>query len=127
MQHAGPDEATLRAAHDARLQALMACDVDALAKVVGEDMTFIGPDGTQISRADVVTALNNGTLRIERMDCYDLTTRIYGDIGILLYSAHAVTSDGVNTFDGHVRCTTVYQWRRSGWQMVAQHQSRLQG
>ncbi len=61
------------------------------------------------------------------MDCYDLTTRIYGDIGILLYSAHAVTSDGVNTFDGHVRCTTVYQWRRSGWQMVAQHQSRLQG
>ncbi|MEM7406389.1 MAG: nuclear transport factor 2 family protein [Pseudomonadota bacterium] len=119
------NEASLMAAHQARLDALIANDTEALAQVVGEDMTFIGPDGGQISRADVVAAIHAGTLITERMDCFDISTRLYGDIGVLLYSAHARTSDGVVTFEGRVRCTTVYYWRDGGWQMVSQHQSRM--
>ena len=124
-EHSEPNEASLIAAHDARLQALMAGNVDALARVVGEDMRFVGPDGTEITRPDVVASLQNGTLSIEKMDCYDISTRLYGDTGILLYSAQARTSDGKNVFEGRVRCTTIYIWRAEGWQMVSQHQSRL--
>ena len=125
MQYSQPNEASLIAAHDARLQALIAGDVDALARVVSEDMRFIGPDGTEITRPDVVASLQNGTLSIEKMDCYDISTRLYGDTGVLLYSAQARTSDGENVFAGRVRCTTIYIWRAEGWQMVSQHQSRL--
>ena len=125
MQSPQPNEESLVAAHDARLNALIVGDVDALAKVVAEDMRFIGPDGTEITRPDVVQSINDGTLRMERMDCYDMTVRIYGDVGVLLYSAQARTSDGQNVFEGRVRCTTVYVWREAGWQMVSQHQSRL--
>lgn len=121
------NETTLLAAHQARLDALIAKDTDALARVVGEDMTFIGPDGGQISRADVVTAVHAGRLTIEKMDCFDISTRLYGDVGVLLYSADARTSDGVTMFEGRVRCTTVYHWRDDGWRMVAQHQSRMPG
>jgi len=125
MQNPEPNEASLIAAHDARLHALMAGDVDALARVVSEDMRFISPDGTEITRPDVVASLQNGTLRIDKMDCYDISTRLYGDTGILLYSAHSRSSDGKTVFEGRVRCTTVYVWRPEGWQMVSQHQSRL--
>jgi hypothetical protein len=127
MQHLEPNAASLIAAHKARLQALIAGDVDALARVVGEDMRFIAPDGTEITRPDVVASLQNGTLRIDKMDCYDISTRLYGDTGILLYSAQSHTSDGDAVFEGRVRCTTVYVWRSKAWQMVSQHQSRLPG
>lgn len=116
---------SLLVAHDARLKALMECDTGALARVVAEEMQFIGPDGAQRTRADVVASMNAGTLRIEAMDCFDISTRIYGNVGVLLYSANARSSDGVTVFEGQVRCTTVYVWRDRGWQMVSQHQSRL--
>ena len=48
---------SLVAAHDARLQALMAQDTVALAQVVGQDMRFTGPDGNTITRAEVVAAI----------------------------------------------------------------------
>jgi ketosteroid isomerase-like protein len=118
-------EESLVAAHNARLAALMANDTTALAGVVGADLRFIGPDGQQITRADVVTAIHAGKLHIDRMDCYDMEIQIVGDIGVLLYSADACTSDGSTTFSGKVRCTTVYAWRTDGWQMINQHQSRL--
>lgn len=118
-------ERSLIDAHNARLEALISGDTDALARVVGEDMLFVGPDGTELTRADVVAAMSNGSLRIHKMDCFDLHARIYGDTGVLLYSANARSSDGVNAFEGQVRCTTVYVWRGGGWQMVSQHQSRV--
>ena len=116
---------SLRAAHEARLQALMSRDAAALAQVVAQDMRFTGPDGVTITRADVVTAIHAGKLLIEKMDCYDIDLRLYGELGILWYSADARTSDGETVFEGKVRCTTVYAWRDGTWQMITQHQSRI--
>ena len=48
---------SLIAAHEARLQALMAQDTVALAQVVAQDMRFTGPDGNTITRAEVVAAI----------------------------------------------------------------------
>lgn len=118
---------SLVAAHDARLQALMAQDTVALAQVVGQDMRFTGPDGNTITRAEVVAAIHAGKLIIEKMDCYDIDLRLYGELGVLWYSADARTSDGETTFEGKVRCTTVYAWRDGSWEMITQHQSRLGG
>ena len=120
-----PDMESLLIAHGQCLQALMQNDVEALSRVVAEEMRFIGPDGHEITRPDVVDALSNGRLIIEKMYCYDISMRLYGDVGVLLYSADARSSDGVTTYEGKVRCTTVYAWRDARWQMVSQHQSRL--
>ncbi|MEM7251427.1 MAG: nuclear transport factor 2 family protein [Pseudomonadota bacterium] len=119
------DAASLLNAHHQRLDALMRADTEALAQVVGEDMVFVGPDGGEITRPEVVASLKAGDLRIEKMDCFDISTRLYGEVGILAYSADARTSDGTHTYEGQVRCTTVYVWRDEGWQMVSQHQSRM--
>ena len=113
-------------AHHARMRALLDGDVDALGRVVGEDLTFVSSFGKIQTRPEVFEAFKRGTLRIERMETFDITTRIYGDIGILLYAADTKMIDGDVTVEGKTRSTTVYAMRDGGWQLVAQHQSRIE-
>jgi len=118
--------ASLAAAHETRLKALLAGDLETLKTVVGEDMVFVSSFGGTSSRADVVAGFIAGTMQILRMDASDISTRIYGDIGILIYKADAKMRDGETTVEGMTRSTTVYAFRNGGWQMVSQHQSRIE-
>ncbi len=118
--------ASLIAAHETRLKALLAGDLELLQTVVGEDMVFISATGGTTTRADVIAAYNAGTMEIIRMDASDISTRIYGDIGILIYTADGKTRHGVTTVEGMTRSTTVYAFRDGGWQMISQHQSRIE-
>lgn len=124
------DSAALRdsliAAHHTRLKALLDGDLQLLATVVGEDLRFVSAYGKIQTRPDVFSAFESGTLRIERMDSSDIETRLYGDVGILIYKADTKTIDGATVIEGMTRSTTVYVHRDSGWQMVSQHQSRIE-
>ena len=120
------DHQSLEQAHEQRIRALLEADTAALAEVVGEDLTFVSSSGQVMSRAEVVAAFEAGTMRIERMDCTDVSTRIYGDTGIVLYQADTKMIHGDDTVEGLTRSTTIYVRRDGGWQMVAQHQSRVE-
>jgi ketosteroid isomerase-like protein len=117
--------ALLIAAHEKRLKALLAGDLESLKTVVGEDMVFVSSFGETSSFGDVVAACNAGTMRILRMDASDISVRIYGDIGILIYKADAKMTHGEATVEGITRSTTVYAFRDGGWQMISQHQSLI--
>jgi hypothetical protein len=118
--------ASLIAAHETRLRALLTGDLKMLKTVVGKDMVFISSAGGTTTRADVIAAYNAGTMQIMRMDASDISTRIYGDIGILIYTADGKTRHGETTVEGMTRSTTVYAFRDGGWQMISQHQSRIE-
>jgi hypothetical protein len=118
--------ASLIAAHETRLKALLAGDLEVLKTVVGEEMVFVSSFGGTSTRADVVAGFNAGIMQILRMDASDISTRIYGDIGILIYKANAKMRDGETTVEGMTRSTTVYAFRDGGWQMISQHQSRIE-
>ena len=113
-------------AHETRLKALLNGDLDTLRTVVGEDLVFISTLGKTSTRPQVFEAFNAGTLQILRMDASEISTRLYGDIGILIYNADTKVIDGDITVEGMTRSTTVYAYRGGGWQMVSQHQSRLE-
>ena len=117
--------ASLVAAHHVRMNALLECDLDTLSTVVGEDMVFISSFAKIQTRAEVFAAVRAGTMKIERMISRDISTRIYGDVGILIYEADTKVLDGSVLVEGVTRSTTVYTERRNGWQMVSQHQSRV--
>lgn len=119
-------EKALIKAHETRLKALLDGDLDLLSTVVGEDMVFISPYGKTTTRADVIAAYKAGTMKIHRMDASDISTRLYGDIGILIYTADGKTTHGEVTVEGMTRSTTVYAHRDGGWQMISQHQSLLE-
>ena len=117
---------SLIAAHHTRLNALLDGDLQLLATVVGEDLRFVSAYGKVLTRPDVFTAFESGTMRIERMDSSDIETRLYGDVGILIYKADTKTIDGDMVIEGMTRSTTIYVRRDGGWQMVSQHQSRIE-
>ena len=122
-----PDKHTsLIAAHHARLSALIAGDIEALGKVVAEDMIFVSAKGITRTRPDVITSFKAGTMKIERMHSFDISTRIYGNTGILMYQADTKSRDGDLTIEGVTRSTTVYINGDGGWRMVSQHQSFLE-
>ena len=118
--------ASLVVAHHARLQAVLDDDIEALSKVVGEDMIFVSSTGEIRTRPEVFAAFKSGAMKVERMASSDITTRIYGDIGILIYQADTKMVDGDVTLEGMTRSTTVYARRGGGWQMISQHQSRIE-
>ena len=117
---------TLIAAHHARLNALMAGDRDAVARVVAEDMHYVSAVGHVQTRADVFEAIGSGELVIEKMESRDLQARIYGDIGILIYAADTRMRQGGRLVNGMTRSTTVYERRSGNWMMISQHQSSLE-
>jgi ketosteroid isomerase-like protein len=117
---------SLLKAHETRLKALLEGDLDLLRTVVGEDMVFVSSGGKASTRAEVIEAFKAGTMKIQRMDASDISTRLYGDIGILSYTADGKTTHDGITVEGMTRSTTVYAYRDGGWQMVSQHQSRLE-
>ena len=117
---------TLIAAHHARLNALMAGDRDAVARVVAEDMHYVSAVGHVQTRADVFEAIGSGELVIEKMESRDLQARIYGDIGILIYAADTRMRQGGRLVNGMTRSTTVYERRAGNWMMISQHQSYLE-
>ncbi len=117
---------TLIAAHHARLNALMAGDRDAVARVVAEDMHYVSAVGHVQTRADVFEAIGSGELVIEKMEARDLQARIYGDIGILIYAADTRMRQGGRLVNGMTRSTTVYERRAGNWMMISQHQSSLE-
>lgn len=118
--------ALLIAAHEKRLKALLASDLEGLKTVVGEDMVFVSSLGQISSRGDVFAGFNAGTMRIVRMDASDISVRVYGDIGILIYKADAKMVHGETAVEGMTRSTTVYAFRDGGWQMISQHQSLIE-
>ena len=120
------DHALLVAAHHARLQALLDGDLDALSKVVGEDLLFISAFGQTRTWPEVVTSIQSGALKMRRMDSADISTRIYSDVGILTFKADTVAEDDGVTVETSTLSVTVYVKRNGGWQMVSQQHSPLQ-
>jgi ketosteroid isomerase-like protein len=122
-----PDKhASLIAAHHARLKAVLDSDTEALSKVVAEDMIYVSSHGAIQTRPEVFAAFQSGALKVARMVSSNISTRIYGDTGILIYQADAKMVDGVVTVEGATRSTTIYVKYPDGWKMVSQHQSRIE-
>ena len=124
MNSSPPDlHASLIAAHHDRLNALLAGDLDALAKVVGEDMIFVSSSGKAHPRAEVFAAFRSGDMKMERNQSFDISTRIYGNIGILIFQTDSKMKNGDDIVEGITCSTSVYEMRNGNWQMISQHQS----
>ena len=119
------DHASLVTAHHARVQALLDGDLDALSKVVGEDLVFISAFGDTKVWPEVVTSIQSGSLKMRRMDSADISTRIYGDVGLLTYRADTESEDDGVKIETTTLSVTVYVKRDGGWQMVSQQHSPL--
>jgi len=85
---------------------------------MGADMIYVSSFGKAHTRADVFAAFQSGAMKIERMGSYDISTRIYGSIGILIYQADTKMINGDGIVEGVTGSTTVYGMRNGDWLMI---------
>ena len=115
-------EESLLATHEARIEALVAGNLDELALIVGEDLVFVNATGKVMRRPEIFAAFKAGSMTVERIDADNVEIRLYGDSAVLGYRAHTTVRDGDNLIDGMTQNTCVFVHRDGRWQMVNQHQ-----
>jgi ketosteroid isomerase-like protein len=88
--------------------ALQAQDLDALSRLYADDYMLVRPDGSVLSKREVLQDLRDGGLIFKSIELTDLNVRIYGQTALLTGDSKTVTSRGSKEARAHVRLVAVY-------------------
>lgn len=120
-QHDTIDE-LLAAWTDAELRG----DATAMAELVADDFTNVGPLGFTLSKADWLSRYERGIkYRDLRLD--DVNTRQYGDVAVVIATQQADGTYQGNPTPSTLRVTLVAARDESGWRLVSAHMSFVAG
>jgi uncharacterized protein (TIGR02246 family) len=120
-QHDTVDE-LLAAWTDAELRG----DATAMAELLADDFTAVGPLGFTLSKADWLARYERG------MEYHDLkldvmSTRQYGDVAVVITTQQAEGAFQGHPVPGALRVTLVAARDESGWRLVSAHMSFVAG
>ncbi len=76
-------DGTLRGLEQEYAEAIKANDVAFVQRVVSEDCTNVGPDGGIAYKADLLTVLRSGLLKVESFTYNDMKVRVYGETAVV--------------------------------------------
>jgi ketosteroid isomerase-like protein len=107
----------------ALVEAQLAGDVDALDRLLDDDLYFAGLEGKAFSKADDLAAHRSGHLRITRMLPKDRHITALGSVVVVsvLMDAEAVVAGASQA--AMLRYTRVWRERPDGWKVIAGHMS----
>jgi ketosteroid isomerase-like protein len=111
-------EQELRQKNDEWVQALVGRDGAALNRIMAEDCVFTHPlEGDD--RAQFISDVESGDLRVEYMNRDRVDVRIYGDTAVISCRDDAKWLYAGREISGIYRTLHVYAKREQGWQLVA--------
>jgi ketosteroid isomerase-like protein len=118
-------EAEVTSTHvDVFNRALESRDLDALAAIYSDDYMLVRPDGSVLSKEDVLTDLRIGGLAFKAIEIADVKVRIHGDTAILTAASRTVASRHGKEASSHIRLVAIYVTDR-GSPRLAHFQSVL--
>jgi ketosteroid isomerase-like protein len=88
--------------------ALKAKDWGALSNVYSDDYMLVRPDGSVLSKEEVLRDLQAGGLTFHSIDITGVRVRIHGGTALLTGESRTVTSRGTDEAKAHVRLIAVY-------------------
>jgi ketosteroid isomerase-like protein len=88
--------------------ALKSRDWDQLAAIYSDDYMLIRPDGSTLSKAEVLTDMRIGGLEFKAIEIADIKVRIHGDTAILTASSCTVASRDGKEAKSQIRLVAVY-------------------
>ena len=83
-------------------------DWDQLAAVYSDDYMLVRPDGSVLSKEEVLTDLQTGGLVFKAIEIADVKVRIHGDAAILTAVSRPVTSREGKEANSRIRLVAVY-------------------
>ena len=88
--------------------ALKSRDWDELAAIYSDDYMLVRPDGSVLSKEEVLKDLRVGGLEFKEIEVADVKVRIHGDTAILTAASRTVTSRHGKEAESHIRLVAVY-------------------
>ncbi len=112
-------EADIRAAQ-------LAADVDALDRLISEDLLFTGPDGNLATKQQDLDSHRSGAVRILEHEPIELRVRRVGD-NVAIVALHARMAAAINgtIVRGNFRYTRVWAREDGAWRVVGGHVAPL--
>ena len=118
-------EEAVKAADARRFEATTKNDLDTLASLLADDLTYVHSSAAQDTKAQYLAALKSGATRYHSIEPSDIRVRVYGDTAIVTGVAKiSVTANG-KPLNNSLRYTDVWVRRNNQWQMVAWQSTRL--
>src|ERR1700689_2443708 len=88
--------------------ALKSRDWDQLAAIYSDDYMLVRPDGSVLSKEEVLADLRTGGLAFKAIGITDVKVRIHGDNAILTAASRTVTSRQGKETKSHIRLVAIY-------------------
>jgi ketosteroid isomerase-like protein len=107
-------------------RALLDNDADSLLRLVADDYCGFDPTGGRQDRALLLEAYGPGGVRLLEYETCDITTRIVGDVGLVMGLGTLRGNWGDQTFRHDVRFLDVYVRRGSTWLLWTSQVTELQ-
>jgi catechol 2,3-dioxygenase-like lactoylglutathione lyase family enzyme len=117
---------TIHEAEAAIRAAQLAGDVDALERLIADDLVFTGPDGLIYGKQDDLDAHRNGLIRISELTPSEEHIRDLGSTVVVSVRMQMRGSFQGAEFAGPFRYTRIWRASERGWQIVAGHVSAVQ-
>ncbi|HKO47362.1 MAG TPA: nuclear transport factor 2 family protein [Polyangiaceae bacterium] len=108
-------EAELRSAQ-------LSADIEALDRLISEDLLFTGPDGQLGTKAQDLAAHQSGVVRIRSHEPTELRVRRVGtDVAIAALRTRLVVEVNGATIRGSYRYTRVWAREQNAWRVAGGH------
>ena len=108
--------------------AQLAADVQALDRLIDDDLLFAGPTGELATKADDLEAHRSGVVRFRAHEPEEMRIRKVGaDVVVVALRTRLVVDVHGMTHRGTFRYTRVWQRRDGRWRIVAGHVSEVSG
>ena len=113
------EQSEIEIAEQTLRSAMLASDVLTLHQLIDDDLLFIGPDGSVLSKEDDLGFHRSGEQRITALDFQDQHIRAKGavaSVSVLTYVAGVFKG---HAFEGRFRYLRVWHRTSGGWRVVA--------
>lgn len=114
-------------AEEALRSAMLAADVAALDGLIDDDLLFVGPDGSLLSKAADLDVYRSGEQRITTLEIHERDLRVRDALASVAVVARVAGVYRGQAFEGRFRYLRVWHASTSGWKVVAGSVSPRQG
>lgn len=109
-----------------RFRLTAAGDIDAVDKLLADDLSYCHSNGKCETKAEYVASLRSGTTRYRKLELLGARVRRHGDIAILNGRVRIdAEMDGAQLNGLQLSYTDIYRRERGAWRLIAWHSSRL--
>ena len=108
-----------------RFELAVAGDVDGLAKLLADDLTYTHSSGALDDKSKFLESLKSGKLKYTSIEPSDVQARAYGSTAVVIGQVKVALVSGGQPKDMVLRFLDVWTKRAGKWQMVAWQSTKL--